>query len=176
MKTILKLRTILPILAIALTHNACLSGSDGDDDGQNTNTGTHTQEITEVTAQRGNLLVTLSVDHARYEVGDPVHISFVVKNTGHSDEMLSFVTGQEHDIRIADDHGLVRNYSFGRFYTQALHNRTIRAGEELSFTWTWTQDRNGSQSFASPGHYEIEAYLTSSSTVRSGTLSIEIVE
>jgi len=159
-------------IAAVLVQNACLTSPD--DDGPGTNPTPAPRH--EVSVDRSPLRLVLHTDFAKYGLGHPVDITFTVENPSDEDVTLSFFSGQEHDIVVRDHSGhVVANFSYGKVYAMALHDRVVKAHDSIEYRWTWDQTTNDGESVPA-GWYEIVAGLADSAGRTSGTLSLQIVD
>ena len=65
---------------------------------------------------------------------DSINASLTLSNTSADDVELTFPNGQTFDIFVIDGEGdVVRQWSYGQMFTQAIHSITIAAGASHSF-------------------------------------------
>ncbi len=107
------------------------------------------------------LVVTVRTDRTAYEPGAPVTLTVIASNPTNAPVTLNFSTGQIYDaiISAAPGGAEVWRWSGGRFFTQALANRTVAPGESLTFTETWNQ-RTMADTLVAPGVYTVEGVVT----------------
>ena len=95
------------------------------------------------------LVATLAV-----RVEDAVHFDFAVVNEGKKKLEVDFADGRTHEVVVLDSIGReVWRWSEGRFFTQAMQNRVLRASDALRFEEEWEEPM--------PGKYTAVATLES---------------
>ncbi len=125
----------------------------------------------------GDVIVTFTVDRASYKQGEPVSLRLMARNDSAEAIDLQFLSSQQHDFVVKDGDGqVVWRWSNGRAFAQAIVERTLKPGEQLSSTASWNQ-RTNKKNLVEPGPYKIEAkFLASGHEKPIGPLVIEITE
>ena len=90
----------------------------------------------------------------RVTVDDEVRFEFHVTNVGRKAAEVSFPDGRTHDVVVLDEAGReVWRWSDGRFFTQAIQQHVVRAGDGLAYDAAWERP--------APGRYTAVASLAS---------------
>lgn len=92
--------------------------------------------------------------------GKVLRLDFSLKNISDKELSLLFGSGHQYDIFITDVAGQeVYNWAADKSFTQALIEKNLPQGQELSFTeeWDYTDD-NGER--LSPGKYSVKVAIT----------------
>lgn len=105
---------------------------------------------------RNNLRTELRADTSTVRPGDTITLRYTIRNNTSRTQTLRFPTSQQFDVVARSSRGrTIWRLSDGRGYTQAFASRTLRPGEEHTFTTSWRVDRD-----QEGGTYEILAFLT----------------
>jgi hypothetical protein len=107
--------------------------------------------------------------------GVPVPITFTVRNVSRETMALTFPSGQLYEFVVYQDEDPVWHWSRGRFFTQALQTRSLKAGEEWVFSEEWDQTLDDGRQ-AESGVYKIVASLTTSGEDKAETMAIFEIE
>lgn len=87
--------------------------------------------------------VTLDASPAPARAGQPVTFKLVAAAAG--EVTLSYRTGQRYDFEVLDASGAeVWRWSDGHSFTQVLGERSLAAGERLTYEESWTPEKAGS--------------------------------
>lgn len=106
---------------------------------------------------------SVQLDKKSYSPGQPVVITFVVKNASKAPITLSFSSAQRYDleIRSKDRKGpLLWQWSRGMVFAQSLGHEDVAAGKSLIYHVTLRPGDHGTPKLA-PGNYSVVATLTS---------------
>lgn len=107
----------------------------------------------------GDLLQGIKADHFAYKLGEPVRLTYAVRNRGSKPITLSFSSAKQHDIWITRGDTEVFRFSKGRMYATMLTTLVLQPGQTKSFDFTWNQKDNNGQDIG-PGTYTVHAQLT----------------
>ncbi len=105
----------------------------------------------------GPLRLSASVGKTTYAIGEVIEATLVAQNTGAGPLTLTFSSGQTFELVVRRPRGdEVWRWSHDKAFTQAFQNRTLKAGEMVSYRGAWDQrDLQGRR--VDPGTYEIVA-------------------
>jgi hypothetical protein len=96
------------------------------------------KKTTPVMPQRNTpLQVSVKTDKSAYKAGDVVTLTMTAKNTLKDAMNVEFSSGQKYDFEIrkgSSKGAKVWQWAADKMFTQALVNRTLKAGEALTFT------------------------------------------
>lgn len=151
------------ILVFTILSIACRSGN-------------HREGAAPVAAKiAGPLRVTLTLDRAAYPRDIPVTFTMTVVNTGSEPERITFSTGQSYDIIVRRGEDVFWRWSTDRFFTQAIREVTLAAGDSLTFSETWDRTSSDGGS-APPGMYAAMGVLTTTEPVTTPPVAFRIAE
>lgn len=107
--------------------------------------------ITEVSTQSGDLVMTMGVTSAEVTAGQPLAVSFVLRNTADADRVLRAVSTFLFDFAVfaPDGRTVIRKPSTTPPRPQSAV-RVLRAGESTAASVVWTP--------RDPGQYLVEGY------------------
>ncbi|MHB9027537.1 MAG: BsuPI-related putative proteinase inhibitor, partial [Candidatus Latescibacterota bacterium] len=88
---------------------------------------------------------------------------------------ITFPTGQSYDFIVSRDNSEVWRWSTDRFFTQAIREATIAAGNSLTFTETWDQTNNDVERVPA-GTYSVTGILTIMDSVTTPPAEFRITE
>lgn len=121
--------------------------------------------------------VMLKTDKQDYRVGEAVKLTVVARNTSDKNQILNFNSGQSFDISIAptnEDESIWRwDWSYGRMFTQALREQTLKPGETISFTATWNQTDNSGQPMPR-GEYSVAGKIAANDGIEAPLILIRL--
>ena len=126
----MRLKTNAILILALLTLAGCSGGSD------------MTQPANaspSVSAQSGDVKVSLSTDRQTYAHGETINMTMKVKNEGSSTITYSFPTGRQFDFSAVHSNGDLWNYSHGRNYTRASTSVQIQPGDTWTNAVSWDQ-------------------------------------
>jgi uncharacterized protein YxeA len=108
-----------------------------------------------------NISVFVKTDKQYYKLGEPVKITFVVKNNGNAPVKLKFNNAQMYDFSIVNYGGgkLVYKWSKGKMFAQVITYLEIPANGQKEFNFTWNQKSNTGVS-VTVGGYMVNFWLT----------------
>jgi len=102
-----------------------------------------------VTASRGNLKLSMSIDADEYKTGQQMNVSLKLSNEEESKVELEFSTSQVFDFRIIDGVGKeVYVWSSGRFFLQVIRRIPLKADQTFEEKLTYVINLQ-------PGNYAI---------------------
>lgn len=107
-------------------------------------------------AQASSINVELSLDKARYCMGETVEITLKLTNQGRSKVAFEFNNGQMYDFALIKGGQVVWQWSHGRVFVQALTTLSFEPGEVRIFRERWTQ-KNADGALVQAGEYEMVA-------------------
>ncbi len=112
------------------------------------------------------LQVTASTDRVAYPTGVPVRVTVTVRNTGDAPLRLTFPSSQSYDFNISSAQSLatVWQWSQNRGFAAVIVERTLAAGESVSYAETWNQRSPGGDP-APTGIYRLTGMLTTMTRV-----------
>ncbi len=123
--------------------------------------------------------VTFTSDKQIYRAGENVTFTLIARNTSDKEQVLNFNSGQSFDISITptnQDEALWRwDWSFGRFFTEALREKTLKPHQAISFNATWDQTDNSGKPMPR-GEYSVNTKLTASSEIKSNGIVLKLVK
>jgi hypothetical protein len=137
---------VIRIVLFLLLSFVALSGCGGEQHGEAAeetgSNGKHSQE-------ESNAIVTkLEVS----KQNDAIVFHLRVENHHNERVKLVFSSGKTYEMIVKNEQGTtVYDSSQGKMYTQAFQEKTIEAGEEISWEDTWRKPK------LSPGTYEVQA-------------------
>jgi len=96
------------------------------------------------------------VDHQAYKLGEPIPLTFSMKNTGKLPKAITFMSGKRYDFVVTQAGREVWRWSARKMFTQHVSGMSLAPGEAMTFKETWPQtDSDGRK--VSPGEYKITA-------------------
>ena len=113
-----------------------------------------------VLAGDNNVSISVKTDKQYYESGEPVKITFIIKNNGDSPVRFTFNTAQMYDFSIVN-YGWgksVYRWSKGRMFAQVITHLEIPANGEKVFEFVWDQKSNTGNS-VTVGVYMVDFWL-----------------
>ena len=113
-----------------------------------------------VTMLNESLVVAVTTDKNKYDIGEPVEVTICVTNTGDEDITIVFPDAQKADFWV--NRGEVYLWSFDKVFAQMITPVTISSGETVELLSDyWDQvDFTGNQVPA--GIYEIDGWMVTS--------------
>ncbi len=128
-------------------------------------------EITVITGLPG-LTCYLSTDRSQYQPGQTVVMKMTVTNPFDELVTLRFISGQTYDFIIRDSDGQkVWQWSDGKAFTMALHQRELAAGESYEVSTRWTVPAEGETKLAA-GLYRINGTINQDVSAYRRTIQI----
>jgi len=123
--------------------------------------------------------IKFSSDKRHYRVGESVRFTLVARNVSNQDQVLNFNSGQSFDISVTpinQDRELWRwDWSFGRFFTQALREKTLQPNQSISLSATWDQTDNSGKPMPR-GEYSVSAQITANDEMEAPSIRIQLSE
>lgn len=121
-----------------------------------------------------NLVVTLTTDKIKYNIGEPINITICVTNIGDEEVTVVFPSSQFADFGIGCWPEYIYLWSAGKFFTAEVISMTIHSGETIKLlNDKWEQvDYNGQQVPA--GNYVIDGWMVVSN-IHADPVDITIV-
>ncbi|ANM30451.1 hypothetical protein ABI59_14040 [Acidobacteria bacterium Mor1] len=126
----MRLKTTAILVLALLTLAGCSGGSEMT---QPANTSPS------VSAQSGDVKISLSTDRQTYARGETINMTMKVKNEGSATMTYSFVSGRQFDFSAVHSGGDLWNYSHGRNYTRGTTTVKIQPGETWTKAVSWDQ-------------------------------------
>jgi hypothetical protein len=112
---------------------------------------------------------TLAIDGVRYPAGGLLNARLTLRNTTEAPIPLHFPSGQSYDLKIYDAAGaVVYQWSKGRAFTMIIRDEDFGPGER---SYALTAPLDG----LAPGHYTVEAYITTEPVVYRATGQFDVV-
>jgi hypothetical protein len=115
--------------------------------------------VSSVVSESEGIRLTLQTDKAEYDPGEPVVLTFEVKNATDIRQSFRFSDGCQHEFSVRGDETLIWNLGHDRMCAQTLTSFDLEAGEVWTRSDTWDQRTNEGEQ-VSPGHYDAKATLT----------------
>ena len=127
-----------------------------------------------IVSESDGVRLTLETDKPEYEPGEPVALTFEVKNTSDARRVFEFSTGCQHDFLVRQDDGLVWSVSHNQSCVQVLTSIELGPGETWIRSDVWDQRSNKPEPVG-PGSYDVTAELTQmGASLETDTLKIVI--
>lgn len=121
--------------------------------------------------------VTFRADKREYRTGEPVMFTLVARNRSSQDQVLDFRSGQSFDISVTptkNDESFWRwDWSFGRFFTQAIRTKTLKPDGTISLTATWDQIDNSGKPMPR-GEYSVAAKVVANDEIEAPNMTITL--
>jgi hypothetical protein len=119
----------------------------------------------DTTKQETVLKATAKTSKASYKSGETVEFIITLKNTSNKPQPVEFSSGQNFDVTVTPEGAEkpIWRWADGRFFTLAIRNEVLQAGEEKTWTAKWdqqTQNAEGEKSPAPRGRYIANATVT----------------
>ena len=102
--------------------------------------------------------LVLRVSDVGFGLGDPFTWPFDLTNLADTDTTLTFTNGQRVEVTLSDDTGEVYRWSDGMFFTQAIEQVDLPAGETLPYVL------RSDPVDLPPGQYTAKAWVTAEET------------
>lgn len=123
--------------------------------------------------------VKFQSDKRNYKSGETVMFTLVARNTGNQEQVLNFTSGQSFDISVTptnQDRELWRwDWSFGRFFTQALRSKTLKPNQTISLSAMWDQTDNSGKPMPR-AEYSVDAKIVANNEIEAPALTIRLSE
>ena len=127
-----------------------------------------------VVSEADGVRLTLQTDKLEYELGEPVAMTFEVKNTSDARRTFEFSDACQYDFLVHQGGGLVWSVGHDRMCAQALTSLDLGPGETWTRSDAWDQRSNKDEPVG-PGTYDVTASLMRMGTpLDSDTLKIVI--
>jgi len=121
----------------------------------------------------GTMKLTLRADQAVYAKTGSAKLTLHVEYTGEQGTEAQYLTGQSFDFRVTRAGEDIWQWSFGRFFTQAIKMAPLPVGWSQDFTAQWDLVDNQAKTVP-PGTYEIVADWTVREQLRSMPIQIRV--
>ncbi len=121
----------------------------------------------------GSMKLVLRADQAVYHTDGAAHLTLHVEYTGEQPTEAQYLTGQSFEFRVARDGQDIWQWSFGRFFTQAIKMAPIPVGWSEDFTAQWDMVDNDAKPVP-PGTYEITADWMVREKLRSMPIEVRV--
>lgn len=121
----------------------------------------------------GTIKLVLRADQAVYHTDGSANLTLHVEYTGQEAGELQFLTGQSFDFRVTREGQDIWQWSYGRFFTQAIRMVPMPAGWSQDFTAKWDLVDDNAQPVP-PGTYEITAELALRDRLRSMPIAVRV--
>lgn len=126
------------------------------------------------TADKADATLTATTDKRIYNAGEPVEVTFALKNNANEPLTFNFNSGQTYDLLVFNMAGeQVWNWAANKRFAMALREVTLAAGETQKFSAQW-DGRTLMDSKIASGKYTVQAVYVSNPEIRSEPVSIEI--
>jgi len=153
-------KLLVLVMAIAFVAAGCsganeANGEEDKDASDNTN---NTDENKKDKVNLEQILQQLEMTADVQADADKVDFNFKLKNTGEEVVDLNFPSGQQYEIVVKNDQDEeVYRYSKGKAFTQAIVDKEVKPGEDLSWNTSWNYKQDGERVEA--GTYEVDITL-----------------
>jgi hypothetical protein len=112
-----------------------------------------------VVSESEGIRLTLQTDKSEYDPGEPVLLTFEVKNTTNVRQSFSFSEACQNDFRIREGDVLVWNFNHDQMCAQVVTSLELEPGETWTRSEVWDQRTNKGEP-AGSGAYDAKATLT----------------
>ena len=123
--------------------------------------------------------VSFQSDKASYAKGEKAMFTLIARNASDEDQALNFRSGQSFDISIMptnQDEIIWRwDWSFGRFFTEAMRTKTLKPGQTMSLSAMWDQTDNSGKPMPR-GEYSVSAKITANDEIEAPRIRIRLSE
>ena len=114
--------------------------------------------VSSVVSETEGIRLTLQTDKPDYDPGEPVVLTFEVKNTTSVRQSFRFSDGCQHDFLVQQEDSSVWSVSHDRACIQSLTSFELEPGETWTRSDTWDQRSNKGEPVG-PGDYDATARL-----------------
>ncbi len=118
-------------------------------------------------------------DKRNYKSGETVMFTLVARNTSKQEQILNFRSGQSFDISVTptnQNRELWRwDWSFGRFFRQALRSKTLKPNQTISLSATWDKTDNSGNPMPA-GEYSVNAKITANDDIEAKSILLTLSE
>lgn len=150
-------KLLVLLLAIVFVAAGC-SGQNEANGKEDNSSSDNANETDEEQVNLEQLLQQLEMTADVQADADKVDFNFNLQNTGEEAVELTFPSGQQYEIIVKNADGEeVYRYSKGKAFTEALVNKEVNPGEELSFTNSWNYKQDDKRVEA--GTYDVDITL-----------------
>ncbi len=114
------------------------------------------------TATSAKIAGTVTTGRARYRPGQPIAVTFTIRNTSKQSAHYDYPTTQQFDVAVTDAHGVaVWDWARGRAFAPHITALSLKPGERKTYAALW-DGRDAQGRPVAPGVYTVSARMTSS--------------